>query len=329
MTGNPSLWKRWRFRLETLGVALAVKVVPSFSRKALLRVASSMGRLAYLFDGRGRKVAKENLQAAFPDQERKERGRIIRRAYFHQTMSSLDLVWAQRNLSRESLRQLVRCTFEDQADFDDIGDRGVIWVTPHFGTFEWLSIELALTQPTQLMIVARDFHNPGLTPIFTRLRQHSGVMVVPPERAMTRLLKHVKRGGQTAFLTDLRVKPSKAATIIECFGLKACVTILHAFLARQTGAPIIPFISLPQEDGSYVIHFHRRLTIAEDASPQAIAQQCWDVFERTIRQRPAPWLWMYKHWRYLPAASDGRHYPAYASASRAFAQMEASFSQSP
>ncbi len=303
--------------------------VPALSRPAMLRVARALSLVAFWVDGRGRKIAAENLGKVFPDQDPEARRRVIREAYWHQTMSALDLMWAPRNLTAENARQHVRYAFEDKDDFDAIGDDAVIWVTPHYGTFEWLSIEWALTQNTKPMIVAEDFRNPALTPFFTALREFSGITIIPQERAMVRLLKHVKRGGQTAFLTDLRVKPSKAATIIECFGLKTSVTILHAFLAKQTGAPILPVICLPQRDGSYVFHFHRRLAIPQDASPQEIAQRCWDVFERTVRDNPAPWLWMYKHWRYLPVEeTPGTGYPEYASHSKAFTEMETSLSQS-
>ena len=43
--------------------------------------------------------------------------------------------------------------------------------------------------------------------------------------------------------------------------------------------------------------------------------------EPTIRANPAPWLWMYKHWRYRPAGLSG--YPFYAQESPAFEQIAA------
>ena len=139
-----------------------------------------------------------------------------------------------------------------------------------------------------------------------------------------RLLKHLQRGGQAAFLTDLRVKPSKAATIIENFGMKTSMTAIHAYLAQRTGVALVPTICLPQPDGTYTFHIHNSLVFDDQATLQVIAQQCWDVFEETIRETPAPWLWMYKHWRYLPSDPGNVQYPSYATRSKAFAEMEAS-----
>jgi hypothetical protein len=53
---------------------------------------------------------------------------------------------------------------------------------------------------------------------------------------------------------------------------------------------------------------------------QRIAQACWDSFEPYLRQNPAPWLWMYKHWRYKPARPD-RLYPFYAQQWRRFDEL--------
>lgn len=316
-----SFWKKCRFPIETAGVRAAVFLVGMLNRKCLTLLARGMAAVAHRVDSRGRAIALENLRLVLPDKDEPELKRILRRSYHHQAMSALDLMWAPRHLTQETAASLIELSFEDKEEFEAIRHGPVVWVTAHYGCFEWLSLLWGLTGKTDTMIVAEDFRNPGLTPIFKRMREYSGVTTVPQERAMVRLLKHIRRGGQTAFLADLRVTPSKAATIIDCFGLKTSVTILHAFLAKQTGAPIVPVICLPKPDHTYRFHCHRRLQISEEATPQEIAQQCWDVFEQSIRDRPEPWMWMYKQWRYLPK-NTSRAYPNYASHSEAYAQVE-------
>lgn len=316
-----SFSKKCRFSLETVGVRTGAYLVGMLNRKCLILLARVLAVVAYRVDSRGRAIALENLRVVLPEKDNAERTRILRRSYFHQTMSVLDLMWAPRNLTEETAASLVQFSFEDQDEFEAIRHGPVVWVTAHYGSFEWLSILWALTEKTETMIVAEDFRNPGLTPIFKRMRECSGVNTIPQKRALVRLLKHIRRGGQSAFLADLRVTPSKAATIIESFGLKTCVTILHAFLAKQTGAPVVPVICLPQPDHSYRFHCHRSLQIKKEATSQEIAQQCWDVFEQTIREMPEPWMWMYKQWRYLPKSTT-KTYPDYAMHSDAYAQVE-------
>jgi len=263
----------------------------------------------------------ENLRLVFPNKSEKERLDLARKSYYYQTMSVLELGWAPRHLTIKSAPELVKYSFEDKADFEAARNGPAIWVTPHYGTFEWLSIHWALTEPNaQPMIVAEDFRNPGLTPLFKKMREYSGCQTIPQERAMVRLLRHLHKGGQAAFLSDLRVPPSKASTVIDCFGLKTSVTILHAFLAKQTKAPIIPVICFPQPDHTYVFHAYKRIEVNEDATPHSIAQSCWDAFEPELRKNPEPWMWMYKQWRYLPEESASG-YPAYAHYSEYFADL--------
>ncbi|MGZ5023670.1 MAG: LpxL/LpxP family acyltransferase, partial [Chthoniobacterales bacterium] len=76
----------------------------------------------------------------------------------------------------------------------------------------------------------------------------------------------------------------------------------------------------PLPDGRYRLVLHPALEIDARATDQEIAQACWDRFEPLVRQNPAPWLWMYKHWRYLPPDTR-RSYPYYANESPHFAKL--------
>ncbi len=134
------------------------------------------------------------------------------------------------------------------------------------------------------------------------------------------MLKNLKAGGHAAFLTDLTIKPSKPATIIKCFDKMTCVTAIHAELMKRTGLPVIPGICIPKPDGTYLIRGFKKLTFGPDDTDQTIAQACWNVFEPVIRENPAPWLWMYKHFRYLPQGQEN-DYPSYARASEKFDEV--------
>jgi len=64
--------------------------------------------------------------------------------------------------------------------------------------------------------------------------------------------------------------------------------------------------------------FHPPLHLRDGASAREIAQACWDQMEPVIRRDPAPWMWMYKHWRYRPEGTDPEAYPFYANVSPHF-----------
>ena len=64
--------------------------------------------------------------------------------------------------------------------------------------------------------------------------------------------------------------------------------------------PVISGTCAPLPDGGYLVRINRAFEPSAFATPAAMAQAVWDVFEERIRETPEAWLWMYKHWRYLP-----------------------------
>jgi len=135
--------------------------------------------------------------------------------------------------------------------------------------------------------------------------------MVPREGAIVKLYKTLRRGGSVAILVDLTLHPRQPTVAIDCFGMKMSVTFAHAWLHRRTGLPIVPVHQEPLPGGRCRVVFHPKLEIPPDATDQQIAQLCWDQFEPIVRRDPAPWLWMYKYWRYRPTDAS-RDYPFYA-----------------
>jgi lauroyl/myristoyl acyltransferase len=176
----------------------------------------------------------------------------------------------------------------------------------------------------QYTAIAQDFKNERLTSIFRSNREFHGHQIIPQDKAMLKLLRLLRRGGNAAFLPDLTVPPSQAATIIRVFGLKASVTVLGAFLVKRTGVPVLTGLTFPCDDGTYVVKGLPPLHFSPDATALEIAQACWDAVEPGIAARPEHWLWMYKHFRYRPSdEAEAERYPPYAHRSRSFNKLEA------
>src|SRR6266571_5305988 len=74
-----SHWKRLRYRLEWIGLLLATKLIPLFSRRGCYRLAQIAGALLSFLDRRGYQVALSNLEGAFGDRfAPRERRKIAR-----------------------------------------------------------------------------------------------------------------------------------------------------------------------------------------------------------------------------------------------------------
>jgi KDO2-lipid IV(A) lauroyltransferase len=272
-----------------------------------------------LFDRHRYDVALNNLEVAFGNQlSIQDRRKIAHESFQHFTRTMLDLLWSAR-LTRENFSRYI-----EMENFEEISrgtgpERSFILATYHYSNFEWLSIASGYSGKTGT-IVAQEFKNSLLDPIFRKIRERCGHEFISRERGLVRLYKVLRRKGTTALLVDLTVPPNRGAVAIDCFGLKTSVTSAHAWLSEQTGAPIIPAHCEPLADGRYRVVFHPKINDTAGMTHQQIAQACWNSFEPYVLKNPAPWLWMYKHWRYRPTNAD-RPYPSYAHVMRRFDEM--------
>lgn len=309
-------WKKFRHRLEWLAVSALAKLIPLLPRLACFYFAQFAGAVAAKFDKAGRKVALANLTHAFGDSlTAQQREVIVRESYQHFAHTMLDLFWSPR-LKPEN--------FADYIEFDHSQFRalGINTAEPfvfgcyHYSNFEWLSLAGGFLG-YHGTIITQEFKNPMLDPIFKSLRAQSGHNIVAREGGIIRLYKALRRKSYAAILIDLTIPPKIPTVAIECFGLKTSVTFAHAWLHKQAGVPLITAHCEPLPRGRYRVVLHKP-RFSPDASLQQIAQACWDEFEPHVRANPAPWLWMYKHWRYRPGVAKREEYPYYANFSEDF-----------
>ncbi len=314
MSANPA--STLRQRLEYHGVAFAGWVARLLPFRVLRPIADLIGLIACWIDSRGRQVAAANLAAAFPGISPSEIRRITRESYQSFGRTILELVWAP-NLTPDIFLKHVRVEGLDLLDAS-APDEPTIYVCLHASNFEYLSLALSYAVGPGI-VVTQDFKNPLLGSLFDHYRSSTGHTVIPQERAMIRMLKHLRAGGYFAMVIDLNLDPRESSVIIDQFdGLKTCVTQMHTALARHTKARLVPAECHPQPDGTYRLVYHPAIPFSADDTPERVAQLCWDRLEPYLRAHPEYWLWSYKHWRFKPEGEAGEGYPYYANSAKRF-----------
>jgi KDO2-lipid IV(A) lauroyltransferase len=111
-----SRWKRIRYRLEWLGLVVATKLIPLFSRRTCYHLARAAGALLSFVDRQRYQVALSNLEVAFGDRlSPKERRKIARESFQHFARTMVDLLWSPR-LTPENFSQYIDLeNFEETA----------------------------------------------------------------------------------------------------------------------------------------------------------------------------------------------------------------------
>src|SRR6266404_8461282 len=201
-----SRWKQFRYRVEWLALLTAAKVVPLLSRKACFGVANLLGALMSILDRHGRKVALSNLEAVFGNElSVLQRKKIARESFQQFARTMLDFLWSPR-LTRENFSRYIELENFDETAHGTGPERSVMIACYHYSNFEWLSLACGFLDLTGT-IIAQEFKNSLLDPIFKKIREQSGHELIPRERGIVRLYKVLRRKRRTALLVDLTVPP--------------------------------------------------------------------------------------------------------------------------
>lgn len=292
-----------------MALRLLARLIPCLPRQVVLKVAKSVGIIAFHLDSRGRHLGRKNLETAVQhgglDLGARSHDDVLKACYQNFARCFLDLFWFSR-LNSDTLQQWVKIENESAILESIRSDRGAVFLTPHYGIFEWASLCVGF-RGLSLDIVAQDFKNAALKEVISRARECSGHRILSRQGAMLKLIRTARGGGNIAMLPDLNLSPQGAAVSINVFGLSAWMTAAHVEISRRCDASMVIAICEPQPDGRALL---RVLDVIQAGGTNShlsrteLTQMVWDRIETAIRQRPELWLWMYRHWRFRPSEQN-------------------------
>jgi hypothetical protein len=219
-----SRWKQFRHRLEVLFVKFVAWIVPRLSRKSILRIALTIGWLAYRLSARERRLAHANLDIAFSDSKSyEEKARIAVASFQNFGATMLGLFWSPR-LNREVLDRIVDC---DAGDIELIHGlrargKGVIFLTLHYGDWELLGLATGF-YGVPLTVVMDELRNVALEEIGARAfrppNHHAAQRRAKiAEDAQTRRVHRTARGPECAGGSGRRVVEVLRLAGVQHFG---------------------------------------------------------------------------------------------------------------
>ena len=278
-----------------------VRVTRAIVRRVPDRVASALGTAIgltfYVVDGAHRRLAIEQLGAAFPVRSREECRAIARATFVHFGRLLVALLRFSA-FPRDQMRRHVEYDGEERVLTALAAGRGAIIFSGHFGFWELHGLAHALVLPP-LSVLARPLDNPSLNDLLEDMRSATGNRVIYRQGAMRRVLRALGANECVAVLIDQHMHGADAVTV-DFFDRPAATTSALAALALRTGAPLIPAFALPLSGGRYRMVYEHPVELPGADSPDPIrdvTQRCTDVLEMYVRRHPHLWLWMHRRWR--------------------------------
>jgi Kdo2-lipid IVA lauroyltransferase/acyltransferase len=302
---------RVRHRAEYAAVVSVVAVVRLLPMRAVLAAGTLLGRAFYLFDRAHRRLAVENLRAAFPVRSEAECSAIARGMFSH-FGRLLAVLLKFSTMTPARMLASVEFEGEERVRHAHAQGRGVLLFTGHFGYWEINALVHAL-KIEPMSVLARPLDNPLLHDLLESVRRRTGNSVIYRRGAVRRVMRALEANHAVAVLIDQHIATADAV-YVDFFNRRAATTSALAALALRTGAPVVPVFALPLPGGRFRMVYEHPVEPPAPDDEQAIhqfTQRCTDVLEMYVRRYPDLWLWMHRRWRDVPAADEvGGMFPA-------------------
>lgn len=284
-----------RFLLKGISWLLA-RVQPATARRVGRALGWVYGNVVRYH--RGDAIA--SLQRSFPGMSLQEARSVADRMYAHLGMNIVETARLPYISDDELGRQM---TLHDQDVVKKALERGkgAIVLTGHVGNWEML---LAVTPlwGYSLTIIAKELKGGTLNDFWNTIRSRFGVNVLPPKNAFRPCLKTLRQNGLVGFILDQNMT-RKEGIFVDFFGQPASTSPGLAYMAAQSGAPVLPAFTRRRDDGGHDIFVLDPIEPPTDHQPETIrqfTQHCTRVIEDAIRQHPEQWIWCHRRWRTQP-----------------------------
>jgi KDO2-lipid IV(A) lauroyltransferase len=210
-------------------------------------------------------------------------------------------------LPRLWLGSPVPVTWEGEALIDQAlaQGQGVVFLTPHLGSFEVTAQAYAQRFGAQqpMTVLFRPARQAGLQAVVAQSRQRPGLLTAPTSLAGVKQLIQALRRGQCVGLLPDQVPPQGQGVWAPFFGQDAYTMTLSVRLAQQTGACVLLAWG-ERRWGGFVVHVHSLEELLgvdaqalQDLSSKAGATLINRAMERLIERCPQQYLWGYARYK--------------------------------
>jgi KDO2-lipid IV(A) lauroyltransferase len=261
--------------------------------RALARIGDAVGDLLFWLIPERRRVTRINLEKCFPAMPAEEREKLARAAFraFCRAFVDRSVLWWG---SAERIRRLVR--LEGLEHLDAAGPR-VIVLAPHFAGLDHAGIRLSMDR--NLSSLYSHQKNPVLDRLLLRSRTRFRPHIVSRQQGFRRVLRWIQEGIPFYYLPDLDFGP-KGSIFVPFFGVPAATARGLPYIARSTGARVVPCVVRMLPEGGYVARLYPAWVDYPSGDDAADARSMMAFIEERVREMPEQYHWLHKRFKTRP-----------------------------
>lgn len=275
----------------------------------VLWIGKIFGHLYYLLIKKQRNRAIQQMMPALGVSE-DEAKKIVRKSFINLARNVFDILYMP-NLNEKNLSKYIEIDHLERMRDALAEGHGVVVLTGHIGTWEWLSAAFSLNG-MPVTAIAKLQPNQEYSRVLDDLRATIHVEIF--NRGTSELLaagRALKAGKILGFLADQDGGPGGA--FINFLGKTASTPLGPAVFAKKFHAPILPAFILRREDGRHRVVIGEVLRYEDHGDSEKdlfdLTEQMTRIIEKIIRENPTQWLWFQKRWNTpIEMAKTGKHH---------------------
>ncbi len=285
----------------------------------LMAVGRVLGNLYYLFIKKQRERAVAQMMPALGIGEEEAR-ELVKESFVNLARNVLEILYMPALKNKENFSKYVEIDHLERMQEAIAEGKGVVVLTGHVGTWEWLSAAFTMND-LPVTAIAKPQPNIQYTNALDDLRKTINVQIF--SRGTSELMaaaRALKAGKILGFLADQDGGPGGA--LIDFLGKPAATPMGAAVFARKFNSPVIPAFILRQPDGKHKVVIEEVMRYEDTGDPDKdlydFTVRMTRILERIIRENPTQWLWFQKRWNTTPdMMKSGKHHTALAKEEKA------------
>ncbi len=295
---------------------LLSRIICCLPHSALLTLGRGAGILYYRFIKKQRQRAIGQMMAGLEISE-EEAKKLVKASFINMATNVFEIFYMPR-LNENNFRDYIDIEHLERLTDALAEGHGVVVLTGHIGTWEWLSAAFTLSG-LPVTAIAKPQPNEQYTRVLNDLRATIHVEIF--SRGTSELLaaaRALKQGKILGFLADQDAGPGGA--FIDFLGRPASTPMGPAVFSRKFNAPVIPAFILRQEDGRHRVIVGEALRYEDhgdtDRDLYDFTVRMTRILERVVRENPTQWLWFQKRWNTPPEERHVKHHTVTAEGGR-------------
>ncbi len=287
---------------------LLSKILCLLPHSALLSMGIVLGKLYYYLIKKQRERAISQMMPAL-NVSRPEAEKLVMESFINMARNVLEIMYMPK-LNSKNYRDYIEIEHLERMEQALAEGHGVVVLTGHIGTWEWLSAAYTLSG-MPVTAIAKPQPNEQYTRALNDLRATIGVEIF--SRGTSELLaaaRALKAGKILGFLADQDA--GSGGAFIDFLGKTASTPMGPAVFAYKFKAPIIPSFIIRKPDGRHKVLIGEPLRYEDcgdtNESLFNLTVKMTKILTDVIRENPTQWLWFQKRWNTPPDMQHTKHH---------------------